>query len=53
MDFWYVFTWLFIFGVYGNILKILRLSSKQELLLSLVGLFIIYKKTNGFKNYKN
>tara|TARA_Y100001958_G_scaffold146322_1_gene125933 strand:+ start:8031 stop:8192 length:162 start_codon:yes stop_codon:yes gene_type:complete len=53
MDFWYAFTWIFIWGVYGNILKMFKLSSKQELILSLFGLFIIYKKTDGFKKYDN
>ena len=53
MDFLYAFTWIFIWGVYGNVLKMFKLSSKQELLLSLIGLFIIYKKTDGFKKYDN
>lgn len=53
MDFLYVLTWLFIWGIYGNLIKILKISPKKHLAVSLIGLFIIYIKTNGLKKFDN
>lgn len=53
MDFLYVLTWLFIWGVYGNLIKILKISPKKHLVISLIGLLIIYKKTNCLKKFDN
>jgi len=50
MDFLYVLTWLFIWGIYGNLIKILKISPKTHLVISLIGLLIIYKK-NGLKKF--
>ena len=53
MDFLYVLTWLFIWGIYGNTVKILKIPPKTHLMISIIGLFIIYKKTNGLKKFDN
>ena len=53
MDFLYVLTWLFIWCIYGNVIKLFKISPKTHLVISLIGLLIIYKKTNGMKNFVN
>lgn len=47
MDYLYILTWLCIWNIYGNSIKLLKLSSKQQLILSVIAFFIIFKKNNN------
>ena len=50
MNFLTIFTWIFTWTLYSNCIHLLNISKKQELIICLVGLVIIYNISNKFEN---
>ena len=50
MNFLTIFTWIFTWTIYSNCVRLLQISKKNEIIICLLGLIMIYNLSNNFKN---